>query len=131
MGKRKRISSEKIKEKNKNLAFAKLNNSPISDRKMSLVARLIRGKEVEKAINILDYTNKAASEPLKKLVLSAVANWEAKNSDKNIEQTKLFIDSLIVTKGKMLKRIQPAPQGRAHRIRKRSNHVYISIAEKE
>jgi len=125
MGARKRLKAEQIKENKKSIAFAKLRNSPIAPRKMRLVADLIRGVEVNKALNILQHDSKDASTSLEKLLRSAIANWEQKNEDKSIEEETLFVKSIEVGSAGMLKRIQPAPQGRAHRIRKRSNHVTI------
>lgn len=127
MGVRKRERAEQIKEAKKDVAFAKLNNCPTSPRKMRLVADLIRGQKVEKALNILKFSSKEASRKLEKLVLSVIANWQAKNSDADLEQANLFIQEIRVDGGMMLKRLRPAPQGRAHRIRKRSNHVTIVV----
>ena len=127
MGARKRLVAEQRKEANKSIAFAKLNKSPIAPRKMRLVADLIRGVEVNKALNILQHNAKDASTSLAKLLRSAIANWEQKNEGKSIEDETLFVKSIQVGGGAMLKRIQPAPQGRAHRIRKRSNHVTIVV----
>jgi large subunit ribosomal protein L22 len=131
MGARKRLRAEKIKEDEKSMAFAKLNNSQISPRKMRLVADLVRGVEVNKALNILQHDSKDASTSLEKLLRSAIANWEQKNEDTSIEETTLYVKSIEVGSAGMLKRIQPAPQGRAHRIRKRSNHVTIVIDGKD
>lgn len=127
MGARKRLRAEKRKEENKSIAFAKLNKSPIAPRKMRLVADLVRGVEVNKALNILQHNSKEASKSLEKLLRSAIANWEQKNGGKSIEDETLFVKTIEVSGGAMLKRIQPAPQGRAHRIRKRSNHVTIVV----
>jgi large subunit ribosomal protein L22 len=127
MGARKRIKAEQIKEQNKQIAFARLNNSPIAPRKMRLVADLIRGLEVNKALNILQHNAKDASTSLEKLLRSALANWEQKNEGKSIEEENLVVKTIQVDGGTMLKRVQPAPQGRAHRIRKRSNHVTIIV----
>ena len=127
MGARKRLRAEKRKEENKSIAFAKLNKSPIAPRKMRLVADLVRGVEVNKALNILQHNSKDASKSLEKLLRSAIANWEQKNEGKTIEEETLFVKTIEVSGGAMLKRIQPAPQGRAHRIRKRSNHVTIVV----
>ncbi|KZE75308.1 50S ribosomal protein L22 [Myroides marinus] len=127
MGVRKRERAEQIKEANKQVAFAKLNNCPTSPRKMRLVADLVRGQKVEKALNILKFSSKEASRNLEKLLLSAIANWQAKNSDANIEEAGLIVKEIRVDGGMMLKRLRPAPQGRAHRIRKRSNHVTIVL----
>ena len=130
MGVRKRNTAEALKEVRKNVAFAKLNNCPTSPRKMRLVADIIRGEEVEKALNILKFNAKEASGRLEKLLLSAIANWESKNEGSNIENSNLYIKEITVDSGRMLKRIQPAPQGRAHRIRKRSNHVTIVLGSR-
>tara|TARA_B100000886_G_scaffold300911_2_gene230173 strand:+ start:2586 stop:2999 length:414 start_codon:yes stop_codon:yes gene_type:complete len=127
MGVRKRNTAEALKEARKNVAFAKLNNCPTSPRKMRLVADIIRGEDVEKALNILKFNAKEASGRLEKLLLSAIANWESKNEGSNIENSNLYVKEITVDSGRMLKRIQPAPQGRAHRIRKRSNHVTIVL----
>ena len=128
MGKRKHNTALKLKEQRSNLAFAKLNNCPTSPRKMRLVADLVRGKEVNLAIQILKFSNKDASRSLEKLLLSAISNWQSKNENIRIEDSNLFIDKINVDSARVLKRLQPAPQGRAHRIRKRSNHVTIILA---
>ena len=131
MGVRKRNTAEALKEARKNVAFAKLNNCPTSPRKMRLVADIIRGEDVEKALNILKFNAKEASGRLEKLLLSAIANWESKNEGSNIENSQLYVKEITVDSGRMLKRIQPAPQGRAHRIRKRSNHVTIVLGSRK
>jgi large subunit ribosomal protein L22 len=127
MGARKRIRAERIKAEKTTMAFAKLVNSGISPRKMRLVADLVRGVEVNKALNILQHDSKIASVSLGKLLRSAISNWEQKNEGKNIEEEVLYVTEIQVGPAPMLKRIQPAPQGRAHRIRKRSNHVTIVV----
>ena len=127
MGVRKRNKSQEIKKVKKNLAFAKLINCPTSPRKMRLVADIIRGLNVETALTELKFNPKEASRRLEKLLLSAISNWETKNEGKSIDQNNLFVSEIKVDGGRMLKRIQPAPQGRAHRIRKRSNHVTLVI----
>lgn len=127
MGSRKKQMADAIKEAKKHIAFAKLNNCPTSPRKMRLVADLVRGKKVENALNILRFNQKEASGRLEKLLLSAIANWQAKNEDASIEEAELFVKEIKVDSGSMLKRLRPAPQGRAHRIRKRSNHVTIVV----
>lgn len=127
MGNRKRQSAEAIKEVKKSLAFAKLNNCPTSPRKMRLVADLVRGEEVNKALAILKFNPKEASRRVEKLLLSALANWQAKNEEGDIEKAALFVKEIRVDGGSMLKRLRPAPQGRAHRIRKRSNHVTLVL----
>jgi len=127
MGARKRLRAEEIKATKSTTAFARLNDSPIAPRKMRLVADLVRGVEVNKALNILQHNAKNASTSLEKLLRSAIANWEQKNEGKSIEEERLIVRSIEVGGGAMLKRIQAAPQGRAHRVRKRSNHVTIIV----
>lgn len=127
MGARKRIAAEARKEEKKTLYFAKLNDCPTSPRKMRLVADMIRGVEVEKALFLLKTSPKEASRRVYKLVLSAMANWQQKNEGARIEESQLYIKSIAVDSGRMLKRLQTAPQGRAHRIRKRSNHVTLFL----
>lgn len=127
MGSRKHNTAEKIKEAKKELAFAKLNNCPTSPRKMRLVADLVRGESVEKSLYILKHSPKEASNRLYKVLLSAVSNWQAKNTEERMEDANLFVKQVFVDSGRQLKRIQPAPQGRAHRIRKRSNHVTVVV----
>lgn len=126
MGARKRITAEKRKEANKTISFAKLNNVPTSPRKMRLVADMIRGMEVFRALGVLKYSNKEAAAKLDKLLRSAIANWEAKN-DRKAEAGELHVSLIHVDGGTMLKRMRPAPQGRGYRIRKRSNHVTIHV----
>jgi len=127
MGVRKRQMAERLKEEKSQLVYAKLNNCPTSPRKIRLVADLVRGEDVEKALAILRFNTKEASQRLEKLLLSAIANWQAKNEDADIEDAALFIKEIRVDGGRMLKRLRPAPQGRAHRIRKRSNHVTLVL----
>jgi large subunit ribosomal protein L22 len=127
MGARKKIAAEQRKEKLNNIAFAKLNNCPTSPRKMRIVADTIRGKKVSDALNILKFSRKDASLRLEKLLLSAIANWRAKNEGERLEDANLKVSEIDVASGRMLKRLRPAPQGRAHRIRKRSNHVTIIV----
>ncbi|MEO0310434.1 MAG: ribosomal protein [Bacteroidota bacterium] len=126
MGARKRETAEKRKEILKSTAIARLVNVPTSPRKMRVVADLIRGKEVTQAMNILRYNAKAPAGPLQKLLQTAIFNWEAKSGDK-IEEGKIYIKTINVDSARMLKRLRPAPQGRGHRIRKRSNHVTIIL----
>lgn len=130
MGVRKKQMAERIKEERKQLAFAKLNNCPTSPRKMRLVADLVRGKDIEQALAILRFNTKEASRRLEKLLLSAIANWQAKNEDADVEDAELFVREIRVDGGRMLKRLRPAPQGRAHRIRKRSNHVTLVLGSR-
>lgn len=127
MGVRKRQRAERLKAEKRQLAIAKLNNCPTSPRKMRLVADLIRGKQVETALAILKFNPKEASRRLEKLLLSAIANWETKNEEVSLEDANLYIKEIRVDSGTMLKRLRPAPQGRAHRIRKRSNHVTVIL----
>ena len=127
MGVRKKQMAERIKAEKQQIAFAKLNNCPTSPRKMRLVADLVRGVRVEKAIAILKFNQKESSRRLEKLLLSAIANWQSKNEDASVEDAELFVKEIRVDGGSMLKRLRPAPQGRAHRIRKRSNHVTLVL----
>jgi len=127
MGVRKRQMAERIKAERKEVAFAKLNNCPTSPRKMRLVADLVRGVKVERALAILKFSQKEASRKVEKLLLSAIANWQVKNEDADVEGADLFVKEIRVDGGAMLKRLRPAPQGRAHRIRKRSNHVTLVL----
>ena len=122
--------AEAMKESRKNVAFAKLNNCPTSPRKMRLVADLVRGVEVNKALQILKFNTKEASARLEKLLLSAVANWQIKNEDARMEDSGLIVKEIQVDSARVLKRLRPAPQGRAHRIRKRSNHVTVVVGSK-
>lgn len=126
MGVRKRQSANARKEAQKTVAFAKLTNIPSSPRKMRLVADMIRGKEVFRALGILKFSNKEAAARLEKLVRSAVANWEAKN-DATAQDGMLYISTIFVNPAPMLKRLRPAPQGRGYRIRKRANHVTVVV----
>ena len=127
MGARKRIKAESMKQARKNIAFAKLNNCPTSPRKMRLIADLIRGMDADRALSELKLNPKEASMRMEKLLLSALANWEAKNEGKRMDDNDLYVSEVKVDSGRMLKRVQPAPQGRAHRIRKRSNHVTLVV----
>jgi large subunit ribosomal protein L22 len=130
MANRKKEMADRLKEERKSNAFAKLNNEPSSPRKMRLVADIIRGKEVFQALNILKFTRKHAAQPLEKLLRSAIDNWQAKNSGADVAEANLIVKNITVDGGRTLKRISPAPQGRAHRIRKRSNHVTITLDKK-
>jgi large subunit ribosomal protein L22 len=130
MGSRKHLRAESLKEEKKSRYIARLNDCPTSPRKMRLVADLIRGKNVEKALAILKYTKKEAALRLEKLLLSAIANWQAKNEGVRIEDSNLYVKEIFVDNGRVLKRLRPAPQGRAYRVRKRSNHVTIVVDSK-
>jgi large subunit ribosomal protein L22 len=111
-------------------AIAKLNDCPTSPRKMRLVVDLIRGQKVENALHILKYNTKEASQRVEKLLLSAIANWQANNEGVRMEESELYVKSIMVDGGRQLKRLRPAPQGRGHRIRKRSNHVTLVVDSK-
>ena len=126
MGVRKKLSADKMKEERKSVAFAKLTNVPSSPRKMRLVADMIRGKEVFRAIGLLKFSNKDAAAQLSKLLRSAIANWEQKN-EKKAENGELYISTIYVNCAPMLKRLRTAPQGRGYRIRKRANHVTLVV----
>lgn len=124
---RKKVTAEKYKEAKKSKAFAILRDCPTSPRKMRLVVDMIRGKEVNLALDMLRYSSKEAARRVEKLVMSAVNNWQQKNEGQRIEDNTLYVKEIFVNEGRTLKRIQPAPQGRAHRIRKRSNHVTVVV----
>lgn len=133
MGARKRLMAEKFKEAKKNTAVAKLNDIPTSPRKMRLVADTVRGVEVNRAIDLLHFSKRQPSIRLEKLLRSAIANWEAKNPDqsKELDNGNVYVKTIMVNEGRTLKRIRPCPQGRAGRIRKRSNHVTIILDVKK
>ena len=130
---RKRLMAEKFKEAKKNTAVAKLNDVPTSPRKMRLVADTVRGVEVNRAIDLLHFSKRQPSIRLEKLLRSAIANWEAKNPDqsKELDNGNVYVKTIMVNEGRTLKRIRPCPQGRAGRIRKRSNHVTIILDVKK
>ncbi|MFT6716695.1 MAG: large subunit ribosomal protein L22 [Saprospiraceae bacterium] len=130
MGARKKNKAEEMKAARKEQYFAKLNNCPTSPRKMRLIADLVRGMEAFKALNVLQFTKNVASLKLETLLKSAIHNYEAKTGE-SPESGDLFISSVFVDSARMLKRIQPAPQGRAHRVRKRSNHVTLFVNKLE
>jgi large subunit ribosomal protein L22 len=130
MGARKRIRAEKNKEARKEQSFARLRNVPTSPRKMRLVADMVRGMEVNKALDVLKFSTKDASQKVEKLLLSAIANWKEKNEGVRLEDANLYVKEIFVDSGRVLKRLRPAPQGRAHRIRKRSNHVTLLVDSK-
>ncbi len=111
-------------------AIAKLNNVPTSPRKMRLVADMIRGMAVDRALGVLKFDAKHSSDRLEKLLVSAISNWQNKHTDERLEEANLFIKEIRVDSGRQLKRLRPAPQGRAHRIRKRSNHVTLVVASR-
>lgn len=125
-----RQQKEAAKAQTGGASVAKLQNCPTSPRKMRLVVDLIRGENVEKALNILKFTNKEAAIRVEKLLLSAIKNWEQKNEGKRVEDSGLFVKEVSVGGGRQLKRLRPAPQGRGFRIRKRSNHVTLIVDSK-
>lgn len=129
MGNRKRLKAEERKEARKSQYVAELCNVPTSPRKMRLVADLVRGMEVEKALHTLKFTSKEAAGRVEKLLLSAISNWEQKTG--GTDASGLVVKEVHVDGGRMLKRLQTAPQGRAHRVRKRSNHVTLVIDSKK
>lgn len=130
MGARKKNTANKLKEAKKTQYRAVLRDCPTSPRKMRLVADMVRGMEVNKALGILKFSSKEASTRVEKLLMSAIANWQAKNEGARLEESELYVKEIFVDGGRMLKRLRPAPQGRAHRIRKRSNHVTLCVASK-
>ena len=133
MGVRKKQMADRLKEQKKATAIAKLNDVPTSPRKMRLVADTVRGVEVNHALDLLHFSKREASIRLEKLLRSAVANWEAKNQDKvkELENGNVIVKTIMVGEGRTLKRIRPCPQGRAGRIRKRSNHVTVILDVKQ
>jgi large subunit ribosomal protein L22 len=130
MGKRKRIKAEQRKEVRKTMAYARLRNVPTSPRKMRLVIDMIRGKEVNLALDILKFSTKEASRRVEKLLLSAIANWKEKNEKQRLEDANLYVKEAFVDGGRILKRMRPGPKGMGHRIKKRSNHVTILVDSK-
>ena len=130
MGARKRNTAEQRKEAARSRYQAILRNCPTSPRKMRLVTDLISGMEVNKALDILKFSPQEASVRLEKLLLSAIANWQSKNEGVRVEESRLFVKNIYVDGGRSLKRLQTAPQGRAYRIRKRSNHITVIIGER-
>ena len=129
MGNRKRLSADARKEVRKNEYFASLRNVPTSPRTMRLVAEMVRGMEVSRALGVLKFSNKEAAARVEKLLRSAIANWEQKNG-RTAEDGELYITRIFVDGAATLKRMRPAPQGRGYRIRKRSNHVTIFVDTK-
>ena len=111
-------------------AVARLRNYPTSPRKMRLLADLIRGMEVENALNTLKFSTKHPSVPMEKLLLSAIANWKVKNEGADMATSNLYVKTIFVDAGRTLKRMRPAPQGRGYRVRKRSNHVTLIVDTK-
>jgi large subunit ribosomal protein L22 len=130
MGARKRNRANELKEARKSQYFAVLKDCPTSPRKMRLVADMVRGMEVNRALDVLKFSSKEASRKVEKLLMSARANWQAQNEGSRLEESNLYVKSIAVDSGRILKRLRPAPQGRAHRIRKRSNHVTLCVDSK-
>jgi large subunit ribosomal protein L22 len=130
MGARKRLAADARKEAKKNIYMARLNDNPTSPRKTRIMADVIRGKDVDYAMNVLKYSRRESAEKLLKLLKSAIANWQVKNEGQRIEDAQLYIKYIWVDGGRVLKRLRTAPQGRANRIRKRSNHVTIILEDK-
>ena len=127
MGARKRNTADLRKETARSRYQAILRNCPTSPRKMRLVTDLISGLEVNKALDVLKFSSQEASRRLEKLLLSAIANWQAKNEGVRVEESNLYIKTVHVDGGRTLKRLQTAPQGRAYRLKKRSNHVTLVL----
>ncbi|MDR2979594.1 MAG: 50S ribosomal protein L22 [Bacteroidales bacterium] len=130
MGKRKKLAADARKEAKKTIYMARLVDNPTSPRKTRIMADVIRGKDVDYAMNVLKYSKKESAEKLLKLLKSAVANWQVKNEGMRLEDADLYVKSIVVDGGRMLKRLRTAPQGRGYRIRKRSNHVTLIIGNK-
>ena len=130
MGRRKHNSAEARKEANKTIYVAKLMNNPTSPQKTRLVADLIRGVDVDKALGILQYSPREAAPKIHKLLRSAIANWQAKNEGKRLEESQLYVKQIMVDEGRTMKRMRTAPQGRGYRIRKRSNHITVILGSR-
>lgn len=130
MGRRKHNSAEARKEANKTLYMAKLMNNPTSPQKTRLVADLVRGVDVDKALGILQYSPREAAPKIHKLLRSAIANWQAKNEGARLEDSQLYVKQIMVDEGRTMKRMRTAPQGRGYRIRKRSNHITIILGSR-
>ena len=126
----KKLAADARKEANKTIYMARLVDNPTSPRKTRIMANVIRGKNVDYAMNVLKYSHKESAEKLLKLLKSVVANWQVKNEGARLENADLYVKTIMVDGGRMLKRIRTAPQGRANRIRKRSNHVTLIIADR-
>ncbi|MBO4582417.1 MAG: 50S ribosomal protein L22 [Bacteroidales bacterium] len=127
MGARKRLAAEARKESNRTKCVARLVDNNTSPRKTRLMADLVRGKNVDYALNVLKYSKKESAEKIRKLLLSAIANWQAKNENARVEDSNLYVKEIFVDGGTMLKRLRTAPQGRGYRIRKRSNHITVVL----
>jgi len=130
MGARKRLAAEARKENNKDRCIARLVNNNTSPRKTRLMADLVRGKDVEHALNLLKYSKKESSDKIRKVILSAIANWQTKNETSRLEDSNLYVKEIFVDGGTMLKRLRTAPKGMGYRIRKRSNHITVVLDSK-
>ncbi|MDR3047163.1 MAG: 50S ribosomal protein L22 [Bacteroidales bacterium] len=130
MGARKRLAADARKEAKKTIYMARLVDNPTSPRKTRIMADVIRGKDVNYAMNVLKYSKKESAEKILKLLKSAIANWQVKNEGVRIEDAQLYVQSIIVDSGRMLKRLRTAPQGRGYRVRKRSNHITLTVANR-
>jgi len=130
MGARKRLAAEARKEKNQNQCIARLVDNNTSPRKTRLMADLVRGKDVEYALNVLKYSKKESSEKIRKLILSAIANWQTKNESARVEDSSLYVKEIFVDGGTMMKRLRTAPKGMGYRIKKRSNHITVVLDSK-
>jgi len=130
MGARKRNTAEQKKEAAKSRYQAVLKNCPTSPRKMRLVTDMISGMDVKRALDVLKFSSQEASRRMEKLLLSAIANWQSKNEGVRVEESNLYVKLVHVDSGRALKRLQTAPQGRAYRLRKRSNHVTLVLDSK-
>jgi len=130
MGARKRLAAEARKEAKRNVSMARLVNNSTSPRKTRLMADLVRGKEVEYALNVLKYSKKESSEKIRKLLLSAIANWQTKNESLRVEDSNLYVKEIFVDGGAMLRRMRTAPKGMGYRVRKRSNHITVVVDSK-
>jgi large subunit ribosomal protein L22 len=130
MGARKRLAAEARKERNSELCIARLVDNNTSPRKTRLMADLVRGKDIEYALNVLKYSKKESSGKIRKLILSAISNWQVKNESARVEDSELYIKEIFVDGGTMLKRLRTAPKGMGYRIRKRSNHITVILGSK-
>ena len=130
MGARKKKAAEARKEENRTRCVARLVDNNTSPRKARLMADLVRGNNVDYALNVLKYSKKESAEKIRKVLLSAVANWQAKNENSRVEDSHLYVKEIFVDGGRVMKRLRTAPQGRGYRIRKRSNHITIVVDSK-
>jgi large subunit ribosomal protein L22 len=130
MGARKRLAAEAKKEKNQDRCMARLVDNNTSPRKTRLMADLVRGKDVEYALNVLKYSKKESSDKIRKLILSAIANWQTKNETARVEDSNLYVKEIFVDGGTMLKRLRTAPKGMGYQVKKRSNHITVILDSK-